>query len=222
MQQLRKLPITLALGATIALTACTDPARFESEDPNNTKSGAILGGVVGAMIGLASGDDPTDKRSDAIKGAILGATAGSLIGNQLDRQAEALQASMGNDNVMIVNTGHSLIVTLPQDILFASDSSAVRSDLQSDLAALARNLQDYPNSTVQVIGHTDNIGSASYNENLSLRRANAVANVLIAEGVQTSRVSTLGLGENQPVATNLTSEGRAQNRRVEIVILPNA
>lgn len=222
MQQLRKLPITLALGATIALTACTDPGRFETDDPNNTKSGAILGGVVGAMIGLASGDNPDDKRSDAIKGAILGATAGSLIGNQLDRQAEALQASMGNDNVMIVNTGHSLIVTLPQDILFATDSSAVRADLRSDLAALARNLQDYPNSTVQVIGHTDNVGSASYNEDLSLRRANAVANVLIAEGVWTSRVSTLGLGENQPVATNLTSEGRAQNRRVEIIILPNA
>ncbi len=222
MQQLRKLPITLALGATIALTACTDPGRFETEDPNNTKSGAVLGGIVGAMIGLASGDNPADKRGDAIKGAILGATAGSLIGNQLDRQAEALQASMGNDSVMIVNTGHSLIVTLPQDILFSTDSSTVRSDLQSDLAALARNLQDYPNSTVQVIGHTDNVGSASYNEDLSLRRANSVANVLISEGVWTSRISTLGVGENQPVATNLTSEGRAQNRRVEIIILPNA
>lgn len=221
MQQLRKLPLATAMVTVMALGACTDPGRFDSPNQDNTKSGAILGGILGAMVGMADAG-PDQKQQGAIRGAIFGATAGAVVGNQLDRQAEALQASMGNNGVMIVNTGESLIVTLPQDILFATDSTAIRADLQADLAALAQNLRDYPNSTVQVIGHTDNVGSASYNEDLSLRRANAVANVLVSQGVSTTRVSTIGLGENQPVATNLTAEGRSQNRRVEIVILPNA
>lgn len=219
--QLRKLPTTLALVTVTFVGACTSPARFDTADQNNAQSGAILGGLLGAMVGIADAG-PGDKGQGAIRGAIVGATAGAIVGTQLDRQAEALQASMGNSGVMITNTGESLIVTLPQDILFATDSTALRADLQADLGALARNLQDYPNSTVQVIGHTDNVGSATYNEDLSLRRANAVANVLISRGVSTARITTIGLGENQPVATNLTAEGRAQNRRVEIVILPNA
>lgn len=219
--QLRKLPTTLALVTVTFVGACTSPARFDTADQNNAQSGAILGGLLGAMVGIADAG-PGDKGQGAIRGAIVGATAGAVVGTQLDRQAEALQASMGNSGVMITNTGESLIVTLPQDILFATDSTALRADLQADLGALARNLQDYPNSTVQVIGHTDNVGSATYNEDLSLRRANGVANVLISRGVSTARITTIGLGENQPVATNLTAEGRAQNRRVEIVILPNA
>lgn len=221
MQQLRKLPLTLSLVTVTALGACTDPGRFDNPDQNNTKSGAVLGGILGAMVGMADAS-PGQEGQGAIRGAIFGATAGAVVGNELDKQAEALRASMGHNGVMIVNTGESLIVTLPQDILFATDSTAIRADLQADLGALARNLQEYPNSTVQVIGHTDNVGSASYNEDLSLRRANSVANVLISQGVSAYRLSTIGLGENQPVATNLTAQGRAQNRRVEIVILPNA
>ena len=219
--QLRKLPTTLALVTVTTLGACTDPGRFDNPNQNNAQSGAILGGLLGAMVGMADAS-PGDEGQGALRGAIFGATAGAVVGNQLDRQAEALEASMGHSGVMITNTGESLIVTLPQDILFATDSTALRADLQADLGALARNLQEYPNSTVRVIGHTDNVGSASYNNDLSLRRANAVANVLISRGVLGSRVSTVGMGENQPVATNLTAEGRAQNRRVEIVILPNA
>lgn len=222
MLQIRRLPLTLALVTVTALGACTDPARFETEQPSQAKTSTILGGVIGAMIGAAGGDDPADKRSDALKGAIIGATAGAIIGTELDRQAAALEASMGSDGVMIVNTGDRLIVTLPQDILFATDSTAIRTDLRSDLAALARNLQEYPNSSVRIVGHTDNVGSAAYNADLSLRRANAVANVLYSNGIRTSRIRTTGMGENQPVATNLTAEGRAQNRRVEIIILPNA
>ena len=221
MQQIRKLPVTLALITVTTLGACTDPARFEPDQPPQAQSTAILGGVLGAMIGMAGGDNPEDKRNDAIKGAIIGATAGAIIGTELDRQAAALEASMGSDGVLIVDTGQSLIVTLPQDILFATDSSAIREDLRRDLAALARNLQDYPNSTVQVAGHTDNVGSAAYNQALSLRRANSVANVLYANGVNPARITTMGLGESQPIVTNLTAVGRAQNRRVEIIILPN-
>ncbi len=217
----RKHTAVALLAATTAMAACTSPARFEPDNTTtNANSGALMGGIMGAMIGLAGGDSADERRAGAVKGAVLGAITGGVIGTQLDAQAAALEADMGNSAVMIENTGESLIVTLPQDILFATDSTSIRADLQSDLTVLAANLQQYPNSTVQIIGHTDNVGSAAYNEDLSLRRANAVSNVLAAQGVLISRISTLGLGESRPIDTNLTADGRAQNRRVEIVILP--
>jgi len=219
--QMRKLSMAAILVATTTLGACTSPARFEPDSTTtNTNSGALMGSIVGAMIGFANGDSTTDRRGDAVKGAVIGAIAGTVIGTQLDAQAAALEAEMGNSAVMIENTGESLIVTLPQDILFATDSTALRSDLQSDLVALASNLKAYPNSSVQIIGHTDNVGSAAYNEDLSLRRAKSVSNVLASQGVLVTRITTVGMGENRPIDTNLTSQGRAQNRRVEIVILP--
>ena len=120
------------------------------------------------------------------------------------------------------NTGDRLIVTMPQDILFATDSADLRPDLRADLRTVAQSLNDYPQSRVQVLGHTDNTGSAQYNLDLSQRRAGSVAGQLIAYGVDAGRIRTTGLGEDQPIATNLTAEGRAKNRRVEIVILPQA
>ncbi|MFD2856873.1 OmpA family protein [Seohaeicola zhoushanensis] len=124
------------------------------------------------------------------------------------------------NNGTITNTGDRLIVTLPQDILFATDSYAVRSDLQRDLGALASNLRAYPNSTVQVVGHTDNTGDAAYNQDLSERRASSVGSVLINSGVAAGRIQIVGRGEDAPIASNLTPEGRARNRRVEVVIIP--
>lgn len=219
--QFRKMSLVGALAGATLLSACASPERFEpNSQTTNANSGALMGGIMGAMMGIAGGDNADERRAGAIKGGVIGAIAGSVIGTQLDKQAAELEASMGNSSVMIENTGESLIVTLPQDILFATDSTAIRESLRFDLAVLARNLNDYPNSTVQIVGHTDNVGSAAYNEDLSMRRANAVATVLSAEGVVASRISTLGLGESRPVSTNLTAEGRAQNRRVEIIILP--
>jgi len=216
----KKTAVALVVTAT-AITACTSPARFEPDSTTtNANSGALMGGIMGAMIGIAGGDNADERRAGAIRGGVLGAITGGVIGTQLDKQAAALEAGIGNSAVMIENTGDSLIVTLPQDILFDTDSTAIRDDLRADLGALARNLLDYPNSTVQIVGHTDNVGSAAYNESLSQRRATAVAGVLVEQGVTSARISTLGLGESRPVSTNLTAEGRAQNRRVEIVILP--
>jgi outer membrane protein OmpA-like peptidoglycan-associated protein len=127
-----------------------------------------------------------------------------------------------DSNVVITNTGDRLIVTLPNNLLFATDSTAVGPMLQGDLQALANNVQVYANSTLQIVGHTDSDGDASYNQQLSEGRARSVANVLINNGVPPQRIQTFGRGESQPVASNLTPAGKAQNRRVEIVILPNA
>ena len=121
----------------------------------------------------------------------------------------------------IENTGSELRVTLPQDLLFDVDSANLRSDLQNDLRALAGNLNEYPNSTVEITGHTDNTGSEQHNQDLSSRRAATVANILSGAGVSFARLRTFGAGETRPIASNESDAGRAQNRRVEIVIIPN-
>ncbi|MFD2738273.1 OmpA family protein [Sulfitobacter aestuarii] len=220
-----KMTLAAALTGVLALGACTDPAEYggggNTNDPNQkTKSGALIGAGAGAVIGALSKGDG-NRAEGALKGAVLGGALGAGVGYSLDKQEAELRRVM-DSRVVITNTGDRLIVTLPQDILFATDSTAVQPALQGDLAALASNVQIYQNSTLQVIGHTDSDGEASYNQQLSEGRARAVANVLINQGVPASRVQTYGRGESQPVASNLNAAGKAQNRRVEIVILPNA
>lgn len=215
-----KSPLPIAVAALIALGACTDPGQLN--DPNNPNrnrdQGVLLGAATGAALGQIVGGDT----AATMAGVVVGAVAGGVIGSNLDKQEADLRQSLGNDQVQITNTGDRLVVTLPQDILFATESFTVRPDLQRDLRAVAGNLQAYPDSTIQIIGHTDNTGSADFNQSLSEQRATAVASVLLEAGVPPGRISTLGQGENVPVASNLTPEGRAQNRRVEIVILPTA
>lgn len=219
-----KIPVIATLCSAMALTACTDPAGLggNPNDPKrNTKQGAAVGAAAGALLGALVSKDG-DRGDGALKGAVLGGAVGAGVGYSLDRQEADLRRDLGNENVTITNTGDRLIVTLPQDILFASGSFAVRSDLRRDLNAVAGNLQAYPNSTIQIVGHTDSDGDAAYNQQLSERRANAVADVLLDAGVPFARIQSFGRGENQPVASNLDPAGKSKNRRVEIVILPNA
>jgi outer membrane protein OmpA-like peptidoglycan-associated protein len=152
--------------------------------------------------------------------ATIGGGLGAVGGANLDRQEAELRGQLGS-NVGIVNNGSSLVVTLPQDILFAVDSTTLTGGLQNDLVSVAASLNRYPDTTVNVIGHTDNTGAASYNQDLSQRRAQAVASVLINAGVGPQRIRSIGRGEDAPIASNLTPEGRQQNRRVEIIITPN-
>ncbi len=219
-----KLPLAAVLAGVMALSACNETGQIGAQpgDPNQkTKNAAMIGAGAGALLGALSKGD--GNRGDAaLKGAVIGGAIGAGIGYSLDRQEAELRQSLGNDNVIITNTGDRLIVTLPQDILFATDSTSVRPDLQRDLGTVARNLQAYPSSTIQVIGHTDSDGEAAYNQQLSEGRARAVANVLINNGVAGGRIQAFGRGESQPIASNLSAQGKAQNRRVEIVILPNA
>jgi len=211
-----KTPVILLTAGTFALSGCLENG--PGEQGNRTQNGAIIGALVGGAFGATRKGD--HKLGKTAAGAAVGAAIGGLIGNSLDKQAEDLRRDIGNDDVKIVNTGSELVVTMPQDILFATDSASVRADLRRDLGKLATNLQQYPDTTVDVIGHTDNTGTASYNQNLSARRADAVANVMMDAGVRPSRVRSFGRGEDDPVATNLTPEGRSQNRRVEIIIRP--
>jgi outer membrane protein OmpA-like peptidoglycan-associated protein len=211
-----RTPLIIASVSLLALTACDPSTQTVAGGPRAT-AGATTGALVGAAIGAnASG---SSRLAQAAAGAVIGGALGGAIGSTLDRQAADLQGSVSNQT-RIVNNGDSLSVIMPQDILFATDSAALRPDLQRDLNAVAANLLNYPNSTIEIIGHTDNTGTAALNQDLSQRRAVSVANVLRQNGVPSSRIVAFGQGEERPIASNLTPEGRAMNRRVEMVIRP--
>ena len=213
-----KTPILLSTVALMALTACVDPNAYPNNPNARATNGAIVGGMIGALAGASQKGD--DKLAKAVVGGVMGAAVGGAIGSTLDAQAADLRGSIGNSNISVTNNGQYLVVNMPQDVLFATDSATLRPDLTRDIKAVASSLLRYPNSTIEVIGHTDNSGSAAYNQDLSQRRAFAVADVLRASGVPAGRIATIGRGEDAPIATNQTEGGRAMNRRVEIIIRP--
>ena len=219
---LSKITMSVALCGALFAAGCTDINSPSSAPDQRQREGAALGAATGAIFGLLRGENASSRRNAAIVGGIAGGLAGSAIGARLDAQAADLSANISDGRIQIVNEGDQLRVVMPQDILFAVDSANVGPILRGDLAAVSDSLQRFPNSRVIVYGHTDNTGGASHNLDLSQRRAQAVANILVNNGVSSGRVRTVGRGEDQPVATNLTPAGRAQNRRVEIVIRPDA
>ncbi len=208
MLNMLKPTIILTAGA-ITLAACT-------EDPDKTRNGAMIGAAAGLLTGILTDDDSNGK----IKRTIAGAAVGAAIGHQLDKQEEELRADLGGSGAVITNTGDSLVVTLPEAITFATDSTDLRPALAGSLVRLADSLNKYPDTNVDVIGHTDNVGDASYNQGLSHRRAQSVSAILLNNGVANNRIRAYGRGLNEPVASNSTASGRAANRRVEIVITP--
>lgn len=216
-----KSRVLLGLCGALALSACeTPPGGYDGGvDPNaRAKSGALIGALSGAVLGAAIAND--NQTQGALIGAGVGALAGAAIGNDLDKQAAELRGSL-NSNVGVTRVGDTLVVNMPQDLLFAIDSASVRPDLANDLRTVADSLNRYPNTRIEVVGHTDNTGAAAYNQDLSQRRAASVAQVLQSSGVSGARISAYGRGEDMPIATNLNPQGQAQNRRVEIIIRPN-
>ncbi len=212
-----RLTLSLMTASVLGLAACQQPLPNQAND--QTRTGALTGAGVGAVVGALTGDDSEERIRNAAIGAAVFGAAGAGIGALLDRQEAELRAQLGSGTV--TNTGSQLVVTLPNDILFGFDQASVSIASQADLRAVATSLNNYPNSTVNVVGHTDNVGDAAYNQDLSERRASAVANVLIASGVSASRINIVGRGEDQPALTNQTVDGQARNRRVEIIITPN-
>ena len=211
----------LATTCALTLSACAQPtAVMNDPDRQRTRQGAMIGAGLGALAGATRGDDTNDRVQNAAVGGLLGGAVGGGVGAVLDRQAAELRNDFDNSQIGVTNTGEQLIVNMPQDILFATDSTALSSGARSDLQVLAQSLQRYPNSSVTVIGHTDSTGADAYNQNLSERRATAVTSILQSYGVSGGRLNAVGRGEAQPIATNETASGRAQNRRVEIVINP--
>lgn len=198
--------------ATFVLVGCTNP----DGTANQPATGAVIGGLTGAAAGQAIGGSA---RATVIGGAI-GAAVGGGIGASMAAQERELRQSLDGTGAYINNTGSQLYVVLPEAITFRTASATVDPGFRPALRAVSANLQRHPNSTVRVIGHTDNVGSATYNNQLSQDRAMAVARELVAGGTRASRISVTGRGYYEPIASNSTAAGRAENRRVEIVITP--
>ena len=217
-----RTPLIASTAALLAVASCTDATNSYGQPVTQTRTaqGAAIGAAVGAAYGLQRDKDSRNKGKDILEGAVVGGLVGGLAGSALDAQARALQQSVTTPGVTVVKNGNAINVNLPESILFATDSAAVSGQGSNDLYSIARNLNAYPNTRVEVIGHTDNTGAAAYNQDLSERRARAVAGMLSAGGVSPSRIVAVGRGMTMPVASNATPQGRAQNRRVEIIIRP--
>jgi outer membrane protein OmpA-like peptidoglycan-associated protein len=197
--------------ATILVVACA------TNDPNQkAKQGAGAGAAAGAVIGAIIGNQGGNNRTGAVVGAAAGAAIGAAIGHRLDKQQQELQQIPGVE-VSRPSEGE-IAVNLTNDILFDFNSSSLRTESRQTLRDLAANFRNYPDEQVTVEGHTDLVGTPSYNQTLSDQRASSVSSFLIDEGVPSSRITSIGYGETRPKASNDTPEGRQVNRRVEIHI----
>lgn len=208
----------LASLSSLALAACvTDP-----ETGQQRINRAAIGGLGGALGGYLLGDIVGGRRdrTEKIVGAGIGAVAGAGIGYYLEQQERDLRRKTAGTGIDVVRDGDSLLLNMPSQVTFDVDSAAVAPAFRSTLNDVAATLVQYESTYIDVYGHTDSTGSDAYNQTLSERRAQSVASYLSTQGVQQARLATRGFGESQPVASNTSEEGRAQNRRVEIRIVP--
>ncbi|MGF0539526.1 OmpA family protein [Agrobacterium sp. ES01] len=216
---IKKLPI-LALAA-FYLSACTTTDPYTGEQKvSNTAGGAVLGAALGAVGGAVVGGGGKGSRNAALIGAGIGALAGGAIGNYMDRQEAELRAQLQGTGISVTRSGDSIILNMPSNITFASDQFAVMPNFYPTLNSVAIVLNKFNQTLVDINGHTDSTGSLQHNQELSQNRAQSVANYLFGQGLDPRRVSAVGFGPSQPIATNATPEGRAQNRRVEVQISP--
>ena len=209
------------LAASIALSGCEtlDAYTGESKTSAATK-GAIIGAVSGAVVGLASGDDSVERRQRALIGAGVGALAGGAIGYYMDRQEARLRAELAGTGVSVHRNGDNITLNMPGNITFATNSSDLSPQFFDVLTSVAKVMDEFDKTIVEVAGHTDSTGTDAYNQALSERRADSVAQYLRTREVNPQRLITIGLGESMPVADNGTDAGRQLNRRVEITMVP--
>ena len=197
----------------LSLVGCTG---LEAGNGGYTTGGAAGGAALGAIAGQIIGKDT--------KGTLIGAAVGSLLGigwgAYRDNQERELKAKLQGTQAEVKKEGNALVINLPGGVTFASDSANITSSFYSALNGIAQSLNNYPETRIQVNGYTDNTGKDAHNQELSQRRANAVAQYLIAQGVSSNRIVANGFGSSNPIASNSTPDGRLQNRRVEIKILP--
>src|SRR5882724_5583536 len=206
------------------LTALLATAGFAQtvDDHAKTKKGAVLGGVAGAIAGAVIGTNrgQHSSKGGAVVGGVAGAAAGAIVGAMMDKQERELRQING---VNVTRTADDeLNVTVRNEVLFDVNSAGLRSASRDSLREMANVFEKYPNTTIEVAGHTDSTGTAAYNQRLSERRAGSVVNYLEQLGVRGSRLEGIGYGEAQPRATNGTANGRQLNRRVEIHVRANA
>lgn len=217
-----KASILVAGLAALSLSACTTTNAFTGQDQlSNTAGGALVGAgtgaVVGAAAGMITGHDP---RFAALVGAGVGALTGAAVGNYMDQQEAELRAQLQGTGVSVTRVGDQIILNMPSNITFDIDSSTVQPSFNQTLVSVGLVMKKFNKTVVDVYGYTDNTGTVAHNNDLSQRRAVAVATILANQGIDQRRFYIAGKGEDDPIASNATETGRSQNRRVEIQISP--
>jgi len=213
---------SLAIGS-LTLSSCTTANPYTGEQQvsktsRNAAIGAISGGILGAVIGNNTGSG--DSRKGAIIGALGGAAIGAGIGQYMDRQEAQIRQQLEGTGVSVSRVGNDLVLNMPSDITFKTGQSGIQAQFASTIKSVALVLRNYSKTRISIDGHTDSDGSHSYNQNLSVQRAESVAYHLNSHGVPGPRMLTYGYGESRPIATNSTANGKALNRRVELRIMP--
>ncbi len=210
-----------ALGLALVATACTtlDPYTRQEQTAKAQRQ-AVIGAAAGAVAGLITGDSSMERKKRALVGAGLGALAGAGVGNYMDRQEAKLRAELERTGVSVTRIGDNITLNMPGNITFATNSADLNAGFFEVLNSVAVVLKEFDKTVIEVAGHTDSTGSADYNQQLSERRANAVASYLKTRDILADRIITVGEGETRPVASNDTPEGRQQNRRVELTLVP--
>ncbi len=210
-----------ALITLVTLAGCTtlDPYTREETSSNATK-GAAIGAAAGAVAGLITGDSSSERKKNALILAGVGAIAGGGVGYYMDQQEMKLRQRLEGTGVSVTRMGDNITLNMPGNITFAVDSADVNAGFYEVLDSVSLVLNEFNKTLVEVAGHTDSTGSDQYNQSLSERRASSVAAYLRSREVMADRLLTVGAGESRPIATNDTQQGRQQNRRVEITIVP--
>jgi outer membrane protein OmpA-like peptidoglycan-associated protein len=217
MTKSRILLSSVAALSLLGTSACvTDPNTGEKKISRTAiggVGGSVLGGLLGGVIGGKTG---------RIIGAVGGAAAGGIVGYKMDQQIKELKEQTAGSGIDVteVDGGEAILVNLPDGVTFDVGSAVIQPNFQATLDTVANNLVQYPNSIIDVYGHTDSTGSDAFNQRLSERRAQSVTNYLVSRGVANPRIRWQGFGESQPIADNTTEYGRSRNRRVEIKIIP--
>jgi outer membrane protein OmpA-like peptidoglycan-associated protein len=208
--------------AALSLAACSTVNPYTGQQQlSNTAGGTMVGAgsgaILGAIVGTATGSDP---RVAALLGAGIGGITGAAIGSYMDQQEAELRAQLQGTGVSVTRVGQQIILNMPSNITFGVDSATVQPGFNETLISVGLVLKKFNKTIVDVYGHTDNTGSDAHNQDLSQRRAVAVATVLANQGIDQRRFYIEGKGETDPIASNSNETGRSQNRRVEIQISP--
>jgi len=214
---LRKSPLLVVVAASVSLAGCAATDDFMTNpEKAKTRQGTAIGAGAGAVAGLLIGGG----WEGALIGAGVGALAGGAVGNYQDKQEKKLRQQMAGTGVEVVRKGDNITLDMPGNVTFAFDSAALNPQFNSVLDKVAQTLTEYDQTVIQIAGHTDSTGTHAYNMKLSEQRASSVKSYLAGRGVPAKRMQTVGAGPDHPIADNSTEAGRAENRRVEITIVP--
>ena len=211
----------LVVGSAVALSACTtlDPYTREEQTARAQRQ-AVIGAAAGAAVGLITGDSSMERKKRALVGAGLGALAGAGVGTYMDRQEAKLRAELERTGVSVTRIGDNITLNMPGNITFATNSADLNANFFEVLNSVGLVVTEFNQTVIEVAGHTDSTGTNELNQQLSQRRASAVASYLGTRSVLPDRIIAVGMGEDRPIATNDTDVGRQQNRRVELTLVP--